>query len=166
MGRIVFSAPSTVAPVYRLVKYSKCNKYLINKCLIVRLNAAHHIGHRQQSPGVGGQSVRNSNLRVVIPAPMNSGMQTNDEMSYNEVCLPFGIPYERYLQTKNLISSYSPQHRQQTSLNTPVVALQTPNLAYSNLGSFGPQDFSMNSADVMGISNWNHTNISTVQHTR
>lgn len=128
--------------------------------------SAHHIGHRQQSPG-GGQAVRNSNLRVVIPAPMNSGMQTNDEISYNEVCLSLDYPYERYLRTtKNLISPCSPQHRQQTTLNTPVVALQTPNIAYPNLGSFGPQDFSMNSSDVMGLSNWNHPNISTVQHTR
>lgn len=45
--------------------------------------ASHHIGHRQQSPG--GQAVRNSNLRVVIPTPMNSNMQQNEEMSYNDV---------------------------------------------------------------------------------
>lgn len=44
---------------------------------------AHHIGHRQHSP-VG--QVRNSNLRVVIPGSMNnSGLQANDEISYNEV---------------------------------------------------------------------------------
>lgn len=46
--------------------------------------ASHHIGHRQHSPG--GQGVRNSSLRVVIPGSMNnSGLQTNDEITYNEV---------------------------------------------------------------------------------
>lgn len=47
--------------------------------------AAHHIGHRQHSPGA---QVRNSSLRVVIPGPMNnSGLQGNDEISYNEVSI-------------------------------------------------------------------------------
>lgn len=51
-------------------------------------STAHHMGHRQHSP-VG--QVRNSSLRVVIPGSMNNaGLQTNDELSYNEVMkLPF-----------------------------------------------------------------------------
>ncbi|XP_031631719.1 myocyte-specific enhancer factor 2 isoform X2 [Contarinia nasturtii] len=104
-------------------------------------SASHHIGHRQHSPG--GQGVRNSSLRVVIPGSMNnSGLQANDEITYNE-------------------------HRQQ-SINTPVVALQTPGitgLPYPALSSFGAQDFSINSTDVMSLSNWNHQNISNLHHT-
>lgn len=61
------------------------------------------------------------------------------------------------------------QHRQQSTLNTPVVALQTPGIpgltAYPSLGSFGAQDFSMSSSDVMSLSSWNQ-NLNTVQHTR
>lgn len=61
------------------------------------------------------------------------------------------------------------QHRQQSSINTPVVALQTPGitgLPYPALSSFGPQDFSINSTDVMSLSNWNHQNISNLHHTK
>lgn len=47
--------------------------------------------------------------------------------------------------------------RQQTNLNTPVVALQTPIPGLSNytttLGSFGAQDFSINS-DLSMIASW------------
>ncbi|XP_037035988.1 myocyte-specific enhancer factor 2 isoform X3 [Bradysia coprophila] len=101
------------------------------------LHKSHHIKH---SPG--SQSGRNSNLRVVIP---NSGMSAPDDnnISYGE-------------------------HRQQSTLNTPVVALQTPGIpgltAYPSLGSFGAQDFSMSSSDVMSLSSWNQ-NLNTVQHT-
>lgn len=53
------------------------------KCYFI-IVASHHIGHRQHSPGV--QNVRNSSLRVVIPGSMNnSGLQANDEITYNEV---------------------------------------------------------------------------------
>ncbi|KAJ6640963.1 Myocyte-specific enhancer factor 2 [Pseudolycoriella hygida] len=99
--------------------------------------ASHHIKH---SPG--SQSGRNSNLRVVIP---NSGMSAPDDnnISYGE-------------------------HRQQSTLNTPVVALQTPGIpglsAYPTLGSFGAQDFSMSTSDVMSLTSWNQ-NLNTVQHT-
>lgn len=87
---------------------------------------------KQGSPG--SATSRSSNLRVVIPTPMNPTINT-DDLSYVE------------------------QHsRQQTSnLNTPVVALQTPIPGLSNytttLGSFGAQDFSINS-DLSMIASW------------
>lgn len=53
--------------------------------------------------------------------------------------------------------SYVEHSRQQTNLNTPVVALQTPIPGLSNytttLGSFGAQDFSINS-DLSMIASW------------
>lgn len=84
---------------------------------------------KQGSPG----STRSSNLRVVIPTPMNPTLSAED-MSYVE------------------------QHsRQQGNLNTPVVALQTPIPGLSNytttLGSFGAQDFTINS-DLSMIASW------------
>lgn len=89
----------------------------------------HHQSIKQGSPG----SSRSSNLRVVIPTPMNPTL-SSDDISYVE------------------------QHsRQQTNLNTPVVALQTPIPGLSNytttLGSFGAQDFSINS-DLSMIASW------------
>lgn len=95
---------------------------------------------------------------------MNPGLQSNDELSYNEVSHS-PSSFHRMEPVVHLEIEYF-QHRQQTTLNTPVVALQTPNISYPNLGSFGPQDFSMNSADVMGMSNWNHGNLTAVQHSR
>uniref|UniRef100_A0A182QBK6 MADS-box domain-containing protein n=1 Tax=Anopheles farauti TaxID=69004 RepID=A0A182QBK6_9DIPT len=84
----------------------------------------------KQSPsgGSGSSGSRSTNLRVVIPTPMNPTI-TADDISYVE------------------------QHtRQQTNLNTPVVALQTPIPGLTNytttLGSFGAQDFSLN-PDIM-----------------
>ena len=44
---------------------------------------AHHIIHKQHSPG-GGATGRSTNLRVVIPTPITSNMNT-DDMSYAEV---------------------------------------------------------------------------------
>ncbi|XP_052565682.1 myocyte-specific enhancer factor 2 isoform X4 [Culex pipiens pallens] len=89
-----------------------------------------HQSLKQNSPG--SSSARSSNLRVVIPTPMNPSMG-NDDMSYVE------------------------HSRQQTNLNTPVVALQTPIPGLSNytttLGSFGAQDFSINS-DLSMIASW------------
>ncbi|EDS31679.1 myocyte-specific enhancer factor 2d [Culex quinquefasciatus] len=89
-----------------------------------------HQSLKQNSPG--SSSTRSSNLRVVIPTPMNPSMG-NDDMSYVE------------------------HSRQQTNLNTPVVALQTPIPGLSNytttLGSFGAQDFSINS-DLSMIASW------------
>lgn len=91
-----------------------------------------HQAIKQGSPGSANS--RSSNLRVVIPTPMNPTINT-DDLSYVE------------------------QHsRQQTSnLNTPVVALQTPIPGLSNytttLGSFGAQDFSINS-DLSMIASW------------
>lgn len=86
---------------------------------------------KQGSPG--SSNGRSSNLRVVIPTPMNPTINT-DDLSYVE------------------------HSRQQSSnLNTPVVALQTPIPGLSNytttLGSFGAQDFSINS-DLSMIASW------------
>uniref|UniRef100_A0A182SGL0 Uncharacterized protein n=1 Tax=Anopheles maculatus TaxID=74869 RepID=A0A182SGL0_9DIPT len=83
----------------------------------------------KQSPsgGSGSSGSRSTNLRVVIPTPMNPTI-TADDISYVE------------------------HTRQQTNLNTPVVALQTPIPGLTNytttLGSFGAQDFSLN-PDIM-----------------
>lgn len=105
---------------------------------------SHHITHKQHSP-VSGQSGRTSNLRVVIPTPMQPNMSGNDDITYND--------------------SHSRQN--QSTLNTPVVTLQTaiPGLATYPLSSFGPQDFSMSSSDVMGLPSWTHQSLSAVQHT-
>ncbi|XP_021695876.1 myocyte-specific enhancer factor 2 isoform X1 [Aedes aegypti] len=95
-------------------------------------NKMQHQTIKQGSPG--SSNGRSSNLRVVIPTPMNPTINT-DDLSYVE------------------------QHsRQQSSnLNTPVVALQTPIPGLSNytttLGSFGAQDFSINS-DLSMIASW------------
>ncbi|XP_049817694.1 myocyte-specific enhancer factor 2 isoform X2 [Aethina tumida] len=83
------------------------------------------------SPGPGLSSskhpkqhspVSRSNLRVVIPAPLAPNINP-DEVSYNE------------------------HNRTQSTLNTPVVALQTPGLSSypGSLSSFGAQDFSIGS---------------------
>uniref|UniRef100_A0A182RHT9 MADS-box domain-containing protein n=1 Tax=Anopheles funestus TaxID=62324 RepID=A0A182RHT9_ANOFN len=85
----------------------------------------------KQSPsgGSGSSGSRSTNLRVVIPTPMNPTI-TADDISYVE------------------------HTRQQTNLNTPVVALQTPIPGLTNytttLGSFGAQDFSLNSDIMIG----------------
>lgn len=95
-------------------------------------NKMQHQTIKQGSPG--SANARSSHLRVVIPTPMNPTINT-DDLSYVE------------------------QHsRQQASnLNTPVVALQTPIPGLSNytttLGSFGAQDFSINS-DLSMIATW------------
>ncbi|XP_035792082.1 myocyte-specific enhancer factor 2-like isoform X3 [Anopheles albimanus] len=91
----------------------------------------------KQSPsgGSGSSGSRSTNLRVVIPTPMNPTI-TADDISYVEHTT-----------------------RQQTNLNTPVVALQTPIPGLANytttLGSFGAQDFSLNS-EIM-IAPWGST---------
>ncbi|XP_059613879.1 myocyte-specific enhancer factor 2 isoform X9 [Phlebotomus argentipes] len=108
--------------------------------------ASHHLSHKQHSPGPNRS---NSNLRVVIPSPLTPNhMTAPDDVSYAE------------------------HNRQPSStLNTPVVALQTPIpglSGYPTLSSFGAQDFSMTSSDVgMSLSTWNtaHQNLGTVQHT-
>ncbi|XP_052898897.1 myocyte-specific enhancer factor 2 isoform X2 [Anopheles moucheti] len=85
----------------------------------------------KQSPsgGSGSSGSRSTNLRVVIPTPMNPTI-TADDISYVE------------------------HSRQQTNLNTPVVALQTPIPGLTNytttLGSFGAQDFSLNTDIMIG----------------
>uniref|UniRef100_A0AAG5DA55 MADS-box domain-containing protein n=1 Tax=Anopheles atroparvus TaxID=41427 RepID=A0AAG5DA55_ANOAO len=85
----------------------------------------------KQSPsgGSGSSGSRSTNLRVVIPTPMNPTISA-DEISYVE------------------------HTRQQTNLNTPVVALQTPIPGLTNytttLGSFGAQDFSLNPDLMIG----------------
>uniref|UniRef100_A0A0P6K0X9 Putative mads box transcription factor n=1 Tax=Aedes aegypti TaxID=7159 RepID=A0A0P6K0X9_AEDAE len=94
-------------------------------------NKMQHQTIKQGSPG--SSNGRSSNLRVVIPTPMNPTINT-DDLSYVE------------------------HSRQQSSnLNTPVVALQTPIPGLSNytttLGSFGAQDFSINS-DLSMIASW------------
>lgn len=101
---------------------------------------AHHIVHKQHSPV--GSSSRSTNLRVVIPA--SSSNLSTDDLSYAE-------------------------HNRQASstLNTPVVALQTPipGIGYS-VSSFGAQDFSMSSSDLSMIT-WNSSQqgLSNLQHT-
>lgn len=85
----------------------------------------------KQSPsgGSGSSGSRSANLRVVIPTPMNPTI-SGDDISYVE------------------------HTRQQTNLNTPVVALQTPIPGLTNytttLGSFGAQDFSLNPDLMIG----------------
>ncbi|XP_039227255.1 myocyte-specific enhancer factor 2 isoform X3 [Drosophila yakuba] len=95
---------------------------------------AHHLSIKQQSPG--SQNGRASNLRVVIPptiAPIPPNMSAPDD------------------------GGYADQRQSQTSLNTPVVTLQTPIPALTSY-SFGAQDFSssgvMNSADIMSLNTW------------
>lgn len=59
--------------------------------IYIYILASHHIVHRQHSPG--GQGVRS--LRVVIPGSMNnSGLQPNDEITYNEVFLCLEVLFE------------------------------------------------------------------------
>ncbi|XP_068147350.1 myocyte-specific enhancer factor 2 isoform X3 [Drosophila tropicalis] len=103
---------------------------------------AHHMPIKQQSPG--SQNGRASNLRVVIPPSIGPNMSTADDVAYGD-------------------------HRQsQTSLNTPVVTLQTPIPALTSY-TFGAQDFSssgaMSSADIMSLPQWHpgltqHTSLS------
>ncbi|XP_037945930.1 myocyte-specific enhancer factor 2 isoform X13 [Teleopsis dalmanni] len=96
----------------------------------------HHLPHKQQSPG--SQNGRASNLRVVIPTPaIAQNMSAPDDISYAE-------------------------RHNQTSLNTPVVTLQTPIPALTGY-SFAPQDFSISSADVMSLPSW-PSHQSLVQH--
>ncbi|XP_044248821.1 myocyte-specific enhancer factor 2 isoform X8 [Drosophila takahashii] len=97
-------------------------------------DSAHHLSIKQQSPG--SQNGRASNLRVVIPptiAPIPPNMSAPDDVAYAD------------------------QRQSQTSLNTPVVTLQTPIPALTSY-SFGAQDFSssgvMNSADIMSLNTW------------
>nr|NP_995789.1 myocyte enhancer factor 2, isoform F [Drosophila melanogaster]AAS64881.1 myocyte enhancer factor 2, isoform F [Drosophila melanogaster] len=97
-------------------------------------DSAHHLSIKQQSPG--SQNGRASNLRVVIPptiAPIPPNMSAPDDVGYAD------------------------QRQSQTSLNTPVVTLQTPIPALTSY-SFGAQDFSssgvMNSADIMSLNTW------------
>nr|XP_036232495.1 myocyte-specific enhancer factor 2 isoform X2 [Bactrocera oleae]XP_036232497.1 myocyte-specific enhancer factor 2 isoform X2 [Bactrocera oleae]XP_036232502.1 myocyte-specific enhancer factor 2 isoform X2 [Bactrocera oleae] len=97
---------------------------------------AHHLSHKQQSPG--GQNGRASNLRLVLPTPLAQNMSAADEISYGD------------------------QRHNQASLNTPVVTLQTPIPNMSGY-TFGPQDFSMSSSDVMSLQPWT-THQGLVQH--
>ncbi|XP_060537086.1 myocyte-specific enhancer factor 2 isoform X2 [Cylas formicarius] len=99
------------------------------------------------SPGPGMSSSKHqkqhspgprSNLRVVIPTPLGSSI-TTDEVSYAE------------------------HNRTQSSLNTPVVALQTPGLSNypGTLTSFGPQDFSIGSDMSLTSMSWSGHHIPT-----
>lgn len=102
------------------------------------------------SPGPGMSSSKHpkqhspgprSNLRVVIPTPLGSNI-TTDEVSYAE-------------------------HRSQSSLNTPVVALQTPGLSgYPGaLTSFGAQDFSIGSDMTLTSMAWSgHQMVPSLAH--
>ncbi|XP_070134366.1 myocyte-specific enhancer factor 2 isoform X10 [Drosophila bipectinata] len=103
-------------------------------------DSAHHLSIKQQSPG--SQNGRASNLRVVIPptiAPLPPNMSAPDDVGYGD------------------------QRQSQTSLNTPVVTLQTPIPALTSY-SFGAQDFSssgvMGSADIMSLNTWQHSLVS------
>ncbi|SPP74552.1 blast:Myocyte-specific enhancer factor 2 [Drosophila guanche] len=102
---------------------------------------AHHLPIKQQSPG--SQNGRSSNLRVVIPptiAPIPPNMSAPEDVAYTD------------------------QRQSQTSLNTPVVTLQTPIPALTSY-SFGAQDFSssgvIGSADIMSLPQWHQ---GLVQH--
>lgn len=123
--------------------------------------AAHHIVHKQHSP-VGPS--RSTNLRVVIPAPTSSNMNS-DDLSYAEVSEIDG-------RLSMIVNHAFSQHNRQSSstLNTPVVALQTPIPGLSNypVSTFGAQDFSMSTSDLNMITSWNssHQNLSQLQHTR
>ncbi|XP_065369404.1 myocyte-specific enhancer factor 2 isoform X12 [Calliphora vicina] len=87
----------------------------------------HQLSHKQQSPG--SQNGRASNLRVVIPTPsLAQNMSTADELAYGD-------------------------RHNQTSLNTPVMTLQTPIPALQGY-PFVPQDFSMSTSDVMSLPTW------------
>lgn len=124
---------------------------------------AHHIVHKQHSP-VGPS--RSTNLRVVIPTPTSSNMNS-DDLNYAEVSEMDG----RLSMTVNGTLAFSQHNRQSSStLNTPVVALQTPIPSLSNypVSTFGAQDFSMSSNELnMITSSWNssHQNL-PLQHTR
>ncbi|XP_055379878.1 myocyte-specific enhancer factor 2 isoform X2 [Condylostylus longicornis] len=99
---------------------------------------AHHIKHSPVNA-----SGRTSNLRVVIPTPtMASNISAPEDITYAD------------------------QRQTQSTLNTPIVTLQTPiPLQNYSLSTFGPQDFSMNS-DVMSLPSWTtHPSLTTVQHT-
>ncbi|XP_013097805.2 myocyte-specific enhancer factor 2 isoform X11 [Stomoxys calcitrans] len=90
-------------------------------------DSAHQLSHKQHSPG--SQNGRASNLRVVIPAPtIAQNMSTADELAYTD-------------------------RHNQTTLNTPVMTLQTPIPALQGY-PFVPQDFSMSTSDVMSLPTW------------
>ncbi|XP_033253161.1 myocyte-specific enhancer factor 2-like isoform X5 [Drosophila miranda] len=110
---------------------------------------AHHLPIKQQSPG--SQNGRAANLRVVIPptiATIPPNMSAPEDVAYTDIppCSPFQ------------------QRQSQTSLNTPVVTLQTPIPALTSY-SFGVQDFSssgvIGSADIMSLPTWHQ---GLVQH--
>ncbi|KAL7032435.1 hypothetical protein ACKWTF_007319 [Chironomus riparius] len=105
-------------------------------------NKSHHLIHsKQHSP-----SNRSTNLRVVIPStPTSSSNLTSNDLNYSE------------------------HARLVTTLNTPVIALQTPIVPSLNsypVSSFGAQDFSMTSSDLNMITSWNssHQNLSASLH--
>ncbi|XP_033253167.1 myocyte-specific enhancer factor 2-like isoform X11 [Drosophila miranda] len=104
-------------------------------------DSAHHLPIKQQSPG--SQNGRAANLRVVIPptiATIPPNMSAPEDVAYTD------------------------QRQSQTSLNTPVVTLQTPIPALTSY-SFGVQDFSssgvIGSADIMSLPTWHQ---GLVQH--
>ncbi|XP_033247616.1 myocyte-specific enhancer factor 2 isoform X8 [Drosophila miranda] len=112
-------------------------------------DSAHHLPIKQQSPG--SQNGRAANLRVVIPptiAAIPPNMSAPEDVAYTDIppCSPFQ------------------QRQSQTSLNTPVVTLQTPIPALTSY-SFGAQDFSssgvIGSADIMSLPTWHQ---GLVQH--
>jgi hypothetical protein len=91
----------------------------------------------------------------------------SDELSYAEVS---EIDGRLTMVLVNGTNAFSQHNRQSSStLNTPVVALQTPIPGLSNypVSTFGAQDFSM-SSDLNMISSWNssHQNLNSLQHTR
>ncbi|KAL5288304.1 MEF2C family protein [Megaselia abdita] len=83
------------------------------------------LGHKHDSPT--GQNGRTQNLRVVIPTPTMAQNLSTEDLSYAEF-----ISFQR---------------QNQSTLNTPVVTLQTP-LPCLPTYTF-PQDFSMGSSDVI-----------------
>jgi len=64
--------------VFLTIRFSSA--YNINNCFC---NLAHHLSHKQQSPG--SQNGRASNLRVAIPTALAQNMTTADELGYVDV---------------------------------------------------------------------------------
>lgn len=119
--------------------------------------AVNHLTGKDHSP-----SGRSPGLRVSIPSSLHPGLSSGEDVSYRDVSnFYYLLIYVYYILYCPIY--FCLQQRQVQSLNTPVVSLQTPGISTYTMGSFAPQDFSLNS-DVMGLA-WNHSNISNIQQT-
>ncbi|PSN54613.1 Myocyte-specific enhancer factor 2 [Blattella germanica] len=104
---------------------------------------------KQHSPGAGGGGGGGgrANLRVVIPTPQGHSL-TSEEVS--ELASGVYMNNETFLVQPN---------RSTSTLNTPVVALQTPSIpglgGYpGSLSAFGGQDFSVGPDMGLGTLSW------------